>query len=449
MTAEDTIAALATPAGLGAVAIVRVSGPRSRRIARCLLGRLPRPRTAALARIRDAEGRHLDQGLALFFEAPHSYTGEDVLEIQGHGGPVVAQLVLDAVLAAGARLAEPGEFSRRAFSNGKLDLTQAEAVADLIAAQSAAAARAAAASLSGAFSARVEQLRARLDGLRVCIEAHLDFPDEDVDAIPEADLLDDLEALARHIDTLLSCAEQGALLSDGLRLVLAGPPNAGKSSLMNRLLDSDRAIVTAQPGTTRDALEERFAVDGLPLVLTDTAGLRQAPDEAEAAGIERTHRAVAAADQVLLVVDASRGEADAQLRQIDLSLDPAHTTLIRNKCDLTGEQPSIHTEPNGRYRLTLSALTGAGIDLLREHLKTLAGYRASEGQFSARRRHLVHLREVREVVERARSACRAEAGLEIIAEELRIARRELGAIVGEQTPDALLGEIFATFCIGK
>ncbi len=449
MTAEDTIAAIATPAGTGAVAIVRVSGPDARAVAERMIGYVPPPRIARLATFRDAGGRRLDQGLALFFEGPHSYTGEDVLELHGHGGTVVAQLVLDAALAAGARPAEPGEFSRRAFVNGKLDLAQAEAVADLIAAHSAAAARAAAASLSGAFSARVDELRRRLDAFRVRIEAHLDFPDEDIDALPEAGFVDELGELAARLRSLLASAEQGTLLSDGLRLVLAGPPNAGKSSLMNRLLDTDRAIVTAQPGTTRDTLEERFAVDGLPLLLIDTAGLRDAPDEAEAAGIERTRRALALADQVLLVVDGSCGEPSSQIRDSDLGLDPGRTTVIRNKCDLTGESPSLRSEPNGRYILTVSALTGAGIDLLREHLKAVAGYRASEGQFSARHRHIAHLREVALALEAARQAGQDHAGLEIVAEELRIARRELGAIVGEQTPDALLGEIFATFCIGK
>ncbi len=446
----DTIAAIATPPGRGAVAIVRVSGAAVPRIGEAMLGRLPSPRRALLADFLDADGMTVDRGLALYFPAPNSYTGEHVLELQGHGGEVVADLVLAAALAAGARPARPGEFSERAYLNGRMDLAQAEAVADLIAAESAAAARAALSSLEGAFSEHVHRLEHMLDALRVQLEAHLDFPDEDIDALPGTELIEGVAGLQQQLDALRRDAAQGALLQGGMRVALVGAPNAGKSSLMNRLLNTERAIVTDQPGTTRDVLEERYAIDGMPLYLIDTAGLRDTDDVAELAGIERTRQALARADRVLLIVDDAAPDALPRLlEQVSDCRD--RCTVVRNKVDLTGRPPGLFV-PNDRYEIpevSVSARTGAGLAGLTDHLKALVGFSPGTGVFSARRRHLAALDAVGESLGDARLALAEGLPLELAAEDLRRARAALGSIVGAHSADALLGEIFASFCIGK
>lgn len=439
--APDTIAAIATPPGRGGIGVVRVSGPRVPDIARGVLGRLPRPRYATLAEFRDARGQVMDQGLALYFVAPHSYTGEDVLELHGHGGPAVLHLLLGRCLELGARLAEPGEFTRRAFLNDKLDLAQAEAVADLIDAASAQAARSAARSLSGEFSRAVNALGQRLVELRMLVEASLDFPEEDIDFLATADVATKLAALAAELEALRRRAHQGRLLQEGLTIVLVGQPNVGKSSLLNRLAGEEIALVTPVPGTTRDTVRERILVEGIPLHVIDTAGLRETEDEVERLGQARTWAAVEKADLVLVIADARAG-LNAEEAAITARLPPRLPVLtVYNKIDLTGEAPRSTAEA-----VWLSALTGAGIDFLHERLLAMAGWeQLSEDVLSARERHLAALRRAEAHVA---AAAQVQAP-ELLAEELRLAQEALGEITGEFTADDLLGEIFARFCIGK
>jgi tRNA modification GTPase len=434
--ARDTIAAIATPAGRGGIGVIRLSGPSVPEIARALLGRLPEPRRATLASFRDRQGEPQDEGIALYFPAPHSYTGEPVLELQGHGGPLVLQSVLRACLDAGARLAEPGEFTRRAFLEGRLDLAQAEAVADLIDASSREAGRSALRSLGGEFSAAIEALNAGLVELRALIEAMLDFPEEEVDAVQRDAAAARLAAVRRQLDEVLAKSCQGSLLRTGIHVVLAGRPNVGKSSLLNRLAGEDRAIVTPVAGTTRDALREPIQIEGVPLVLVDTAGLRASVDVVERLGIERTRQELERADLVLLVHEA--GHADSPPSNL-----PADVPRIElyNKVDLA---PGF-LAPAGA--LAVSAKTGQGLDALRKAILQAAGWHGTgESVFLARERHLRALENARAHLEQAG---REMPRWELFAEELRLAQVALGAITGEFAADDLLGEIFSRFCIGK
>lgn len=445
---RETIAAIATPPGRGGIGIVRVSGPAAADIAADMAGTVPEPGRAAFREFRDEEGGLLDQGLLLYFAAPHSFTGEDVVEFHGHGGPVVLDLVLQRTLALGARLARPGEFSERAFLNDKMDLAQAEAVADLIDSGTAQAARAALRSLSGEFSARVHSLVASITGLRTYVEAAIDFPEEEVDFLAEGDVKGKLAAILEEFDALCEAAEQGSLLREGLTVVIAGRPNAGKSSLLNRLAGHEAAIVTHIPGTTRDLLREHVSLDGMPLHLTDTAGLRKSADLVEEEGVRRAWKEMQNADRVLLVVDAKLGLTAEDREIIGALPSELPLTVLYNKIDLTGQTPA-EDELDGVESLWLSARTGEGLDLLREHLKRSAGFfETSEDGFSARRRHLDALDRAEEHLDEAEAHVEAKAG-ELLAEELRLAQLCLSEITGEFTSDDLLGKIFSSFCIGK
>jgi tRNA modification GTPase len=438
--ASDTIAAIATAPGRGGVGIVRVSGPRAPAIAAALLGDCPPPRHARYTAFRDAGGEALDSGLALFFPAPHSFTGEDVLELQGHGGPVVLGLVLDAALAEGARLARPGEFTERAFLNGKLDLAQAEAVADLIEAHSAQAARAAQRSLDGEFSRRVQALFEALAGLRLHIEAGFDFSDEDIEFIGPEERRARLAEIMEQLAALRATARQGALLRDGLCIVLAGAPNAGKSSLLNALARRDAAIVSATPGTTRDVLREHLHLGGLPVQVLDTAGLRDSGDAIEREGVRRAHEALARADLVLWVQDGREPPPPSPHLPAGVPL-----LVVRNKCDLSGHPPGL---ADGAVHL--SALSGAGLEALESAVLAAVGYAAGAGgELSARRRHVEALAACAEAVAAAQAADAARQPGELVAEELRLAQEALAAITGAFGADDLLGLIFSRFCIGK
>ncbi|OAI51216.1 tRNA uridine(34) 5-carboxymethylaminomethyl synthesis GTPase MnmE [Betaproteobacteria bacterium SCGC AG-212-J23] len=428
---RDTIAAIATPAGRGGIGVVRVSGPEVPRIARAILGRIPEPRVATLGNFAD-----LDQGIALYFPAPHSYTGEAVLELQGHGGPMVMQMVLRACLDAGARLAEPGEFTRRAFLEGRLDLAQAEAVADLIDATTQEAARSALRSLEGEFSAAVTELVAQLTELRALVEAMLDFPEEEVDPLHAKDAAARLSHTRAALEEVLGKSRQGSLLRSGVHVVLAGRPNVGKSSLLNRLSGGERAIVTPVPGTTRDALREPIQIEGVPLVLVDTAGLRPEADAIEQLGMERTRRELERADVVLVVHEAgSRESLPEPLPVGTCRLD------IYNKIDLAAD---FEVPAAG---IAVSAKTGAGLDRLRQAILEAAGWSATgESVYLARERHLRALQTGRAHLAAAE---RELPRWELFAEELRLAQVALGAITGEYRADDLLGEIFARFCVGK
>lgn len=438
---SDPIAAVATAPGRGGVGVVRISGGDITSFAHGLLGRIPAPRHATYTPFLAADGTTLDEGIALYFEAPHSFTGEHVLELQGHGGPVVLDLVLQRCLELGARLAEPGEFTRRAFLNGKLDLVQAEAVADLLDAASGEAARSAMQSLSGAFSARVTELVEQLTRLRMLVEATLDFPEEDIDFLRDADAFGRLDAIGMSLDAVRAQARQGALLREGLTVVLIGQPNVGKSSLLNRLAGFEAAIVTEIAGTTRDTVHEAIQIRGVPLHVIDTAGLRDTEDPVEQLGIARTWAAVEKADVALLLVDAVHGVGEHEAA-ILARLPPIVRFTVHNKIDVSGAAPEIVGD-----EIWLSAKTGAGIDLLREKLLESAGWRsAGEGAFMARARHLDALTRAATHLAAARNAT---TQLELFAEELRLAQAALSEITGEFTADDLLGEIFSSFCIGK
>ena len=441
---SDTIAAVATAAGRGGIGIVRVSGGNLAAFAAALTGKAPAPRRATLAGFQAADGDDIDRGLALYFPAPTSFTGEDVLELHGHGGPMVMALLLERCLELGARLAEPGEFTRRAFLNGKLDLTQAEAVIDLIDASTVAAARGAMRSLQGGLSREIRALRDPLVELRARVEAALDFPEEEID-VPRADIRGRLERLLDRLAEVTERARQGRLRQGGLRVVLAGQPNVGKSSLLNRLAGEELAIVTPVAGTTRDVVRGRVDIEGLSLRLIDTAGLHEARDEVERIGIARAWREIEEADVVVLLVDARQG-AEAADRAILARMPPGSARIVvHNKIDLTGRPPERWQNTDGPTIL-LSARNGDGIDLLRQELLHISGYRPSEQEFVAHERHLRALAETLGHLQAARDRL---AQLELLAEELRMAQRSLGAITGEFLPDDLLGEIFARFCIGK
>ena len=441
-----TIAALATPPGRGGIGVVRVSGSNLAALALRLTGRSPEPRRAVLTSFRDKFGAALDVGILLYFPAPHSFTGEDVLELQGHGGPVVMRLLLGRCLELGARLAEPGEFTRRAFLNDKLDLAQAEAVADLIEASTAQAARSAFRSLTGEFSAAVRGLDGELVELRTLVEATLDFPDEEIDALRDTDLIARLERVRTGLAEVLRRSRQGRLLRDGLQVVLAGAPNVGKSSLLNRLAGDERAIVTDVAGTTRDALREVIQIEGIPLHVVDTAGLRETDDAVERIGIERAWREIAAADVVLQLVDARSGYT-AEDAAIAARLPAGVERLIvHNKADLARIE-GRRFEGDGLVQLVLSAATGAGVELLQAELLRVAGWEGhGEDVILARERQIAALREAAGRVE---EAARRLSELELCAEELRLAHEALGRITGEFTAEDLLGEIFSRFCVGK
>jgi tRNA modification GTPase len=454
MTHTDTIVAAATPPGRGGIGIVRISGPKAPELAAILVGELPPARQATLARFLDGHGEPIDSGLVLFFPAPRSYTGEHVLELHGHGGPLVMEALLARVLELGARRAEPGEFTQRAFLNDKVDLAQAEAVADLIDAGSREAARAAMRSLRGEFSAMVRGLTEAVIELRVYVEAAIDFPEEEIDFLDDAELAGRFTALQEHFAAVLESARVGALLHEGMTVVIAGRPNAGKSSLLNRLAGYDAAIVTEIPGTTRDVLRERIHVDGMPLHVLDTAGLREGGDRIEAEGMRRAHLEMQRAERVLFVIDAAADPQASAFREQRERLPPdVPVTLVFNKCDLVvaqGNAADVFSDRSAPPRLALSALTGEGLPALRAHLKACMGYQTVEGgAISARRRHLEALtRARRHAQEAARQLLERRAG-ELVAEELRGAQEALGQITGEFTSDDLLGRIFSGFCIGK
>lgn len=445
----DTIAAVATPPGMGGVGIVRVSGPLVRQIATSVLGELPRPRRAEYHRFVDAQSATLDEGLALYFPAPRSFTGEDVLELQGHGGPVVLDLLLQRACELGARPARPGEFSERAFLNGKLDLAQAEAVADLIEAGSEAGARAALRSLQGEFSARVQALETQLVELRTYVEAALDFPDEDIDFLADERIAGRLEDLREQLLEVIGAARQGQLLREGMTVVIAGRPNAGKSSLLNALAGREAAIVTHVPGTTRDVLREYLHLDGMPLHVIDTAGLRHSDDPVEQEGIRRAWSEIERADRLLLVIDDQIGWTDEDSAILAGLPDRLPRSLVFNKCDLSGRAggPVAAGEAEA---FAISALEGTGLDALRRHLEACMGYRpAGEGDFMARRRHIEALNGARVQIEHALATFGGGLGGELIAEDMRLAHRQLGEITGEFSSEDLLGAIFSSFCIGK
>jgi len=430
------------------VGIVRVSGPQAASLGEAILGRLPKPRVASYCRFRDALGEVIDEGIALFFPAPHSFTGEDILELQGHGGPVVMDLLLQRCLECGTRMAEPGEFSRRAFLNGKLDLAQAEAVADLIESDTAAAARLAVRSLEGEFSARIHLLVDRLIELRMYVEAAIDFPEEEIDFLSDGKVSADLLSIREDLKDLFESARVGSLIREGMTLVIAGLPNVGKSSLLNALAGTDSAIVTPIAGTTRDLLRERIQIDGLPLHLIDTAGLRDSTDLVEQEGVRRAREQIGKADRVLWIFD---DQTDPGHDALDWDgLPPGvPVTLVRNKIDLTGRAPGILGKPEG-VEVALSARTGAGIDLLRRHLKQTVDYHGSqEGMYIARRRHLDALARASKHLLTGERALSLSASGELLAEDLRQAQNRLSEITGEFSSDDLLGRIFSGFCIGK
>ena len=440
--ATDTIVAAATPPGTGGVGIVRVSGDQVERIARAMLGSLPEPRTATYRDFRNAAGERVDVGLALYFPAPASFTGESVLELHGHGGPVVISLLVDAVVDLGARPADPGEFSKRAFLNDKLDLVQAEAIADLIHSGTAQAARAALRSLSGAFSLAVNELADKLAHLRMHVEAAIDFPEEEIDFLSDEALLRRIEDCAAAFESLRADARQGRVLCDGFQVVIVGKPNAGKSSLLNLLSGQDAAIVTEVAGTTRDVIREQIDVDGLAVELVDTAGLRNDPDRIEAEGIRRAREALGNADAVLWIQDVTDREQDEPRENLP---EGVPVTIVHNKIDLSGDAPGV---VDGE--VYLSAETGRGVGALRQRIRELAGYEnRGEGAFTARRRHIRALRRAAAHFAAGRRALDETRAGELLAEELRLSQQALGEITGAVTADDLLGKIFSEFCIGK
>ncbi len=451
---SDTIVAQATPPGRGGVGILRISGPKAKEVAKAVLGILPKPRYAHYLPFLDGDGTTLDEGIALFFPNPHSFTGEDVLELQGHGGPVILDLLLKRILAiSGVRIARPGEFSERAFLNDKLDLAQAEAIADLIDASSEQAAKSALSSLQGVFSKKINDLVESLIHLRIFTEAAIDFPEEEIDFLSDGKIETELDQVIQRLNDVRQEAKQGSLLREGMKVVIAGRPNAGKSSLLNALAGRDAAIVTDIAGTTRDVLREHIHIDGMPLHIIDTAGLREASDEVERIGIERAWQEIEQADRVLFMVDSTTtNETNPEKlwpEFIERLPNNMPVTVIRNKADLTGE-PLGYSEQNGYCLIQLSARTGEGITLLRDHLKQVMGFTSStEGGFLARRRHLQALEKAAEHLNNGKYQLTTFHAGELLAEELRLAQEALSEITGEFTSDDLLGRIFSSFCIGK
>lgn len=444
MTTTDTIVARATPGGRGGVAIVRISGPLVRHIMQVILGGDLKPREACYKKFLDQQGEMIDEGIALFFPEPNSFTGEDVLELQGHGGTIVVDLIIQSAVAGGARIASPGEFSLRAFLNGKIDLTQAEALADLIDASSKQAARSALYSLQGGFSQAINQLKERMIETRIHIEAAIDFSDEDIDLISENNLLAAIKQIGIDLNRLEKQAKQGSVLREGIKVVIVGKPNVGKSSLLNRLAGKDIAIVTDIPGTTRDIIRDDIIIDGIPLHIIDTAGLRESDDIVELEGIKRAHQAMTMADIILHMSDHDEIENEINDDESLPNVQGKDCIYIRNKIDLQDEAPSIKNNI-----IALSAKTGAGIDLLLQTIKEKLGLAFEhESVFLARRRHLDAIAKVKSHLQTSHSNLR-DGTFELAAEELRLAQRFLNEITGEFTADDLLGHIFSSFCIGK
>ncbi|TPH13237.1 tRNA uridine-5-carboxymethylaminomethyl(34) synthesis GTPase MnmE [Litorilituus lipolyticus] len=461
---QTTIAAQATAPGRGGVGIIRVSGPEAKHVAQAILGKVPEVRKAEYLPFLDENKQILDQGIALYFKAPNSFTGEDVIEFQGHGGPVILDMLLKAILALpNVQMAKPGEFSEQAFLNDKLDLTQAEAIADLINSSSEQAARSALHSLQGDFSKLVHEMVDSIIHLRMYVEAAIDFPEEEIDFLADKKVVSDLKAIIERVEKVRKQAQQGSLIREGMRVVIAGRPNAGKSSLLNALSGKKSAIVTDIAGTTRDVLAEQIHIDGMPLHIIDTAGLRESTDTVEQIGIERAWQEIKQADRVLLMVDASEQHTILEDEQDIKSLYPEFfeqlpehigLTLVRNKADKiaieTGLSEFIDNRQHQHSVITLSAKTGEGINSLKEHLKAIMGYQGStEGGFMARRRHLVALERAHNHLLTGLDQLESYVAGEILAEELRICQQELDQITGEFTSDDLLGKIFTSFCIGK
>lgn len=451
---NDTIVAQATASGKGGVGIVRVSGHQAKHVAKAILGRIPNPRTAEYLPFNNSDGETLDQGIALYFQGPNSFTGEDVLELQGHGGQVVIDMLIKEILTLpNIRMANPGEFSERAFLNDKLDLAQAEAIADLIEASSEQAAKSAMRSLQGDFSKQIQQLVEKVIHLRMYVEAAIDFPEEEIDFLSDGKVAGDLDDIIQHVDTVKNKAKQGTLLREGMQVVIAGKPNAGKSSLLNALAGRDAAIVTEIAGTTRDVLKEHIHIDGMPLHIIDTAGLRDSTDKVEQIGIERAWQEIRQADRILFVVDSTETDASDPhkvwpefMQQV-----PPHigVTLVRNKADLSLEEPGF-SENNGMPVYRISASEKAGIDALAQHLKDCMGYQSnSEGQFIARRRHIDAINRACEHLALGKQQLHENLAGELLAEELRLTQHHLNEIIGEFSSDDLLGRIFSSFCIGK
>ncbi|WP_373090318.1 tRNA uridine-5-carboxymethylaminomethyl(34) synthesis GTPase MnmE [Zhongshania sp.] len=450
---QDTIAAIATPPGKGGVGIVRVSGPQAQEIGHRLLGKADlKPRYAHYGSFYEASDdgpRSLDQGIALYFPGPNSFTGEDVLELQGHGGPIILDCLLREVIKAGARMARPGEFSERAFLNNKIDLAQAEAIADLIDSASEQAARQAVRSLEGEFSKEINQLVEAITQLRIYVEAAIDFPEEEIDFISDGRVASELSAIKHNLERVFASAKQGSILREGMTVVIAGRPNAGKSSLLNALAGRESAIVTNIPGTTRDVLRENILIDGMPLHIIDTAGLRDSEDLVEQEGIKRAWTEIANADRILLVIDGQTAEAESDAIPSELQpfIDQQKLSIIYNKSDLSGHKVTIE---NGQIaRIYLSAKHAEGIDLLREHLKSCVGFNDGDTPFIARRRHIEALNLGREHIHAGEQQLLNYNAGELLAEELRIAQQALAEITGEFNSDDLLGRIFSSFCIGK
>lgn len=453
MNQQDTIAAVATPPGRGGVGIVRVSGALCKILAKKLLGITPTPRHAHYLPFLDVQGEVIDEGLALYFPGPNSFTGEDVLEFQGHGGPVLLDRLLENLLQLGVRLAQPGEFSQRAFLNDKLDLAQAEAIADMIDATSRQAADNALKSLQGVFSQKVHALVDKLIYLRMYVEAAIDFPEEEIDFISDGKVKEDLNAIIKQLEAVKNEAQQGFLMREGMNVVLAGRPNAGKSSLMNALAGYDKALVTEIAGTTRDVLKEHIHLDGMPLHLIDTAGLRETEDLVEQLGVERAWQEIEKADRILLLVDA---QETTSLDPLEIWPEfvkrlphPERLTLVRNKIDLTAEAPlaDLSTSPPV---IRIAAKQLVGVDNLRKHLKEVMGFQnTTEGGFSARRRHLDALQKASQVIHKGKQQLELHGAGELLAEDLRSAQESLAEITGQFTADDLLGKIFGEFCIGK
>ncbi|WP_425642301.1 tRNA uridine-5-carboxymethylaminomethyl(34) synthesis GTPase MnmE [Marinomonas gallaica] len=450
---QDTIVAQATAPGRGGVGIVRVSGAKSLEIAQAIIGFEPTPRYAHYVPFNDTQGEQLDMGIALYFPGPNSFTGEDVFELQGHGGPVIIDMLLSRCLKLGARLARPGEFSERAFLNDKMDLTQAEAIADLIDSSSEQAAKCALRSLQGAFSKRIDELVEALIYLRIYVEAAIDFPEEEIDFIGDGKVAAQLQEIRDKLQSVMKEANQGALLREGMSVVIAGRPNAGKSSLLNALSGKDSAIVTSIEGTTRDVLREHIHLDGMPLHIIDTAGLRDSPDEVERIGIQRAWEEIHKADRILLMVDSqsvnSNDPNDIWPEFMGQLTSKDHLTLVRNKVDLTKESTG-YEECNGLPVISLSAKTNDGIDALTTHLKTVMGFDSTtEGGFIARRRHIEALQKANSFLDAGFEQLHGHGAGELLAEDLKEAQQALSEITGAFTSDDLLGRIFGSFCIGK
>ena len=458
---QDTIVAIATAPGRGGVGIIRVSGEKAQDIALAVLGFQPKPRFAHYGPFKDADGSVLDEGIALYFPNPNSFTGEDVVEFQGHGGPVVLDFLLQRCIQLGARTARPGEFSERAFLNDKLDLAQAEAIADLIDSASAQAARCALRSLQGVFSDKIHGLVDQLIHLRTFVEAAIDFPEEEIDFLSDGKVAGMLAEVKAALQAVLQEANQGAILREGMNVVIAGRPNAGKSSLLNALAGQERAIVTDIAGTTRDVLKEHIHIDGMPLHIIDTAGLRDAPDEVERIGIQRAWAELEKADRILLMVDSTTDETDPQEllhalydeqgleKETDSLLESGRLTVIRNKADLSTEAVGLH-DHDEYPTIAISAKENQGIDELRSHLKQVMGFdAASEGGFLARRRHIEALQKAEQAIQNGEDQLLGAMAGELLAEDLRMAQNALSEITGEYTADDLLGNIFGSFCIGK